>query len=327
MKRIQIFVVMFLVVSFAMGRDTIKIYVPPFTKYLRVTGEQVNLRKSPTTQSAKLQEWASDAGSSETQYYPFYSGEKGLEFNRNQVGSYVSSAHFETGTITPIVEESGDWCKVIYSPYPESNYIYHRTREAYIMSKFGQKIDVATNMTLSDFGYTGMSYRDGKYSVIGLTITPGEDKDYNNLDEFGEPKVIEGLDLHFAILIDNTYLWTKVCKLKIQKLNKGKQPRIYWTKEEYDDGFVAGTNTISTICLPNIVNIKNAANSALQYILTMPDDEFIKLVTEGGRMDYFDQIYSSGVLYFKSTNGVFFDVKSAYYEDGRVKMVDKSLIF
>ncbi len=248
-----------------------------------------------------------------------------MEFNRNLLGSYVSPAHFENGAITPIVEESGEWCKVIYTAYPENDYVYHRTKDAYIMSKFGEKIDVATNLTLADFGVKTVSRREGKYSAIAMTIAPHTYKQYN-MEKDTEEEIVE-LRLQFSVLVDNTYLWTKIRSLTIENLVNNNQPRIYWTKEEYDDDWVSGINTICHIRVPKASNINAIAANALQYILKMPDNEFVKLITEDGRIDDNDDIYFSGKLSFKSTAGDIIDVLSSYYEEGKYKRIDKSLIF
>ena len=73
---------------------------PSVKRFVKITSDNVNLRRLPNTNSGKLMSWNSDGGSFETYTKIFFSDTEGSKYRANDMtGAYVDTYHPYNGNI------------------------------------------------------------------------------------------------------------------------------------------------------------------------------------------------------------------------------------
>lgn len=73
---------------------------PSVKRFVKITSDNVNLRRLPNTNSGKLMSWNSDGGSFETYTKIFFSDTEGSKYRANNMtGAYVDTYHPYNGNI------------------------------------------------------------------------------------------------------------------------------------------------------------------------------------------------------------------------------------
>ncbi len=261
----------------ACAQLSFKVEIPEFSKFIVVTAENVNLRKAPDAQSAKLMQWDSDAGSSETQMYPVFSDEdlKPLQKEYYNDG-YLYALHPSVGEIMPVLSESGEWSKVWYTCAMSNDYPYHRSREAYMMSKFGVTFELKEGISLSDLEKIGnMSFTPCKarrYSDISYAVSC-------ELTDYGENFV----HIHIAMMINDIYL--RISGLDFCRLVEEDVPQAQFTEVEMYDDYEGEMRLYKAVKTHFGGDAELAERNIREAIDSLPESEFVAFLNEFGLLE------------------------------------------
>lgn len=263
------------------NKEVYQVSVPEFTSFFIVNAENVNFRKSPSTNSAKLMQWSSDMGSEETQMALFFSDDTSGKYRANSItGAFVTTAHPYQGQILPIVDESGDWYKVEY--VTKKNIGEYTSKSAWIMKRFGEtKVITAGDMKYPNESESQVFRRlNGKYKGTSfVTLITNEYNDWDNYFTFC---------MNIPIFISQKYLLMKGVYIlgyinsssNIHKLGRTALEDVF--TGDSDEYFSTNFRSLDEVDL-------------VTFLAGLSDEDFGKLIAEA--------MQAQGNLYVRTENG------------------------
>ena len=97
------FLLMFTNVSLSAQTNRISVKVPDFKRFVIVTQDNVNLRRTPSVNGGKLMQWESDDGSFDTYCKIYYADTEASLYRPNsRTGARVSAYHPLKDAVLPV---------------------------------------------------------------------------------------------------------------------------------------------------------------------------------------------------------------------------------
>lgn len=273
----KLFTLMFalLVAVTVSAQRSIKLSIPKYNVLFKVKADGLNMRKAPDANSAKLMAWYSDAGSFETEVYYFFSDEnRGRYKADNYTGAFIEAVHPSKDELLPITGESGDWYQVECPNIGKVPY-------AYVMKKFGTKIEVAdwgeVNFCPSIYEYDEqgnqlplqrlpvMHRPGGKYKSLKFAVSTFES--YTEDYEFSAY-------MHVPFLLDGKYLAVETFPFTVIPTAGIKTPQQYWQIEYGMDDEVSYAMKVKMDKCPK----SRQRQAVTEWLLNMPEAQFEQIL-------------------------------------------------
>ncbi len=306
MKKFFLSIVTLTIAISASSQVNLKLEIHNFDKFMKVNAENVNLRKAPDAQSALLLEWNNDGGEG-TQYYPVFSDEN-LKYLHDKYGfsGYTNAIHPYAGEILPLLSESNGWSKIVYTCGMRSQWTYHRSREAYMMSKFGEKHELVEGVTLADLNedYNFASLHSDRFSGIGFAVKCHESY----------------ADIYIAIPVDGIYIWVMDSYWMLIDTDDNE---VYFRVVEGYDDFAGEKVMYNAIKTDLNAGYDLATKRIIETISSLSDNEIEVILNEFIFKDKF-KYNTPGRLYAKTDKGAILNIPTRY-ENSKSDVILKTI--
>lgn len=257
------------------AQRSIKLSIPKYNVLFKVKADGLNMRKAPDANSAKLMAWYSDAGSYETEVHYFFSDEnRGRYKADNYTGAFIEAVHPSKDELLPITGESGDWYQVECT---NNGKVF----KAYVMKKFGTKMDVAdwgaVNFcpSINEYDEQGnllsmqrqpvVHRPGGKYKSLDFAVTIYGS--YSEDDEFSAY-------MHVPFLLDGKYLAVETFPFTVIPTAGISAPQQYWQIEYGMDDEVSYAMKVKMGKCPK----SRQRQAVTEWLLNMPEAHFEQIL-------------------------------------------------
>lgn len=150
---------MFTNVSLSAQTNRVSVKVPDFKRFVIVTQDNVNLRRTPSVNGGKLMRWNSDGGSYDTYCKIFFADTESKLYRPNSMtGAFVETFHPMNGDFLPVnpnsIESQNGWYQVgvIANSYG-GNPGHANAKLAWIKGDFCKVVDVDMNAKPSQIAF------------------------------------------------------------------------------------------------------------------------------------------------------------------------------
>lgn len=277
---------MFTNVSLSAQTNRISVKVPDFKRFVIVTQDNVNLRRTPSVNGGKLMCWNSDGGSIDTYCKIFFADTESKLYRPNSMtGAFVEAFHPMKGDFLPVnpnnIESQNGWYQVgvIANSYG-GNPGHANAKLAWIKGDFCKVVDVDMNAKSSqiafprNFSYDGEREEEVKGPLV--TIREGLRRKsglYTNLTFFVTASPDGNSILVAAPILSSHFVFIARTSIDVQYDSEQKSAVVLHEVEEENeigdvDTFLRLTTNTET----------QKSKAAVNYILAASDLVFGKLV-------------------------------------------------
>lgn len=285
------------------SRVTVK--VPDFKRFVVITQDNVNLRRTPSVNGGKLMQWESDGGSFDTYCKIYFADTEASLYRPNSfTGARVETYHplkDELLAVNPNkLEPQNGWYQVgvtaqAYAGNPDKA----NAKLAWVKSDFCKVIDIDMNAKPSQFKFSRYIYfnSDREENTAGpdVTIREGVRRTsglYNNITFFLSPAPDGNSVLLTAPIASNHFLY--VARLCMEVEYDSEQKTAVVMHEEEDE---IGAGNVYLRLTTNTNSQK--AVVAVNYILKSSDAVFGKIV----KCLFPDNKIPTDEVYYMTTSG------------------------
>lgn len=266
--------------------NRISVKVPDFKRFVIVTQDNVNLRRTPSVNGGKLMCWNSDGGSIDTYCKIFFADTESKLYRSNSMtGAYVETFHPMNGDFLPVnpnnIESQNGWYQVgvIANSYG-GNPGHANAKLAWIKGDFCKVVDVDMNAKSSQIAFPrNFSYDDEREEEVKgplVTIREGLRRKsglYTNLTFFVTASPDGNSILVAAPILSSHFVFIARTSIDVQYDSEQKSAVVLHEVEEENeigdvDTFLRLTTNTET----------QKSKAAVNYILAASDLVFGKLV-------------------------------------------------
>ena len=160
------FLLMFTNVSLSAQTNRISVKVPDFKRFVIVTQDNVNLRRTPSINGGKLMQWNSDGGSYDTYSKIYFADIEARLYRPNSMtGAFVETFHPMNGYYLPVnpnkLEAQNGWYQVgVTSTTYGGNPGHANAKMAWIKGDFCKVVDIDMNAKPSQITFPRYCYYD-----------------------------------------------------------------------------------------------------------------------------------------------------------------------
>lgn len=277
---------MFTNVSLSAQTNRISVKVPDFKRFVIVTQDNVNLRRTPSVNGGKLMCWNSDGGSIDTYCKIFFADTESKLYRPNSMtGAFVEAFHPMKGDFLPVnpnnIESQNGWYQVgvIANSYG-GNPGHANAKLAWIKGDFCKVVDVDMNAKSSQIAFPrNFSYDDEREEEVKgplVTIREGLRRKsglYTNLTFFVTASPDGNSILVAAPILSSHFVFIARTSIDVQYDSEQKSAVVLHEVEEENeigdvDTFLRLTTNTET----------QKSKAAVNYILAASDLVFGKLV-------------------------------------------------
>ena len=277
---------MFTNVSLSAQTNRISVKVPDFKRFVIVTQDNVNLRRTPSVNGGKLMCWNSDGGSYDTYCKIFFADTESKLYRPNSMtGAFVESFHPMNGDFLPVnpnnIESQNGWYQVgvIANSYG-GNPGHANAKLAWIKGDFCKVVDVDMNAKPSqiafprNFSYDGEREEEVKGPLV--TIREGLRRKsglYTNLTFFVTASPDGNSILVTAPILSSHFVFIARTSIDVQYDSEQKSAVVLHEVEEENE--IGDADTFLRLTTNTEAQKSKAA---VNYILAASDQVFGKLI-------------------------------------------------
>lgn len=275
---------MFTNVSLSAQTNRISVKVPDFKRFVIVTQDNVNLRRSPSVNGGKLMQWNSDGGSYDTYSKIYFADIEARLYRPNSMtGAFVETFHPMNGYYLPVnpnkLEAQDGWYQVgVTSTTYGGNPGHANAKMAWIKGDFCKVVDIDMNAKPSQITFPRYNYFDvvSEENVDGplTTIREGLRRKsglYSNLTFFVTASPDGNSVSVTAPIMSSHFVFIARAVIEVQYDSEQKSAIVL-----HEDEDEMGEGNISLRLTTNTEAQKSKA--AVNYILAASDQVFGKLV-------------------------------------------------
>ena len=277
---------MFTNVSLSAKTNRVSVKVPDFKRFVIVTQDNVNLRRTPSVNGGKLMCWNSDGGSYDTYCKIFFADTESKLYRPNSMtGAFVESFHPMNGDFLPVnpnnIESQNGWYQVgvIANSYG-GNPGHANAKLAWIKGDFCKVVDVDMNAKPSqiafprNFSYDGEREEEVKGPLV--TIREGLRRKsglYTNLTFFVTASPDGNSILVTAPILSSHFVFIARTSIDVQYDSEQKSAVVLHEVEEENE--IGDADTFLRLTTNTEAQKSKAA---VNYILAASDQVFGKLI-------------------------------------------------
>lgn len=275
---------MFTNVSLSAQTNRISVKVPDFKRFVIVTQDNVNLRRTPSVNGGKLMQWNSDGGSYDTYSKIYFADIEARLYRPNSMtGAFVETFHPMNGYYLPVnpnkLEAQNGWYQVgVTSTTYGGNPGHANAKMAWIKGDFCKVVDIDMNAKPSQITFPRYNYFDvvSEENIDGplTTIREGLRRKsglYSNLTFFVTASPDGNSVSVTAPIMSSHFVFIARAVIEVQYDSEQKSAVVL-----HEDEDEMGEGNISLRLTTNTEAQKSKA--AVNYILAASDQVFGKLV-------------------------------------------------
>ena len=275
---------MFTNVSLSAQTNRVSVKVPDFKRFVIVTQDNVNLRRTPSVNGGKLMCWNSDGGSYDTYSKIYFADIEAKLYRPNSMtGAFVETFHPINGYYLPVnpnkLEAQNGWYQVgVTSTTYGGNPGHANAKMAWIKGDFCKVVDIDMNAKPSQITFPRYNYFDvvSEENVDGplTTIREGLRRKsglYSNLTFFVTASPDGNSVSVTAPIMSSHFIFIARAVIEVQYDSEQKSAVVL-----HEDEDEMGEGNISLRLTTNTEAQKSKA--AVNYILAASDQVFGKLV-------------------------------------------------
>lgn len=275
---------MFTNVSLSAQTNRVSVKVPDFKRFVIVTQDNVNLRRTPSVNGGKLMQWNSDGGSYDTYSKIYFADIEARLYRPNSMtGAFVETFHPMNGYYLPVnpnkLEAQNGWYQVgVTSTTYGGNPGHANAKMAWIKGDFCKVVDIDMNAKPSQITFPRYNYFDvvSEENVDGplTTIREGLRRKsglYSNLTFFVTASPDGNSVSVTAPIMSSHFIFIARAVIEVQYDSEQKSAVVL-----HEDEDEMGEGNISLRLTTNTEAQKSKA--AVNYILAASDQVFGKLV-------------------------------------------------
>lgn len=264
---------------------------PSVKRFVKITSDNVNLRRLPNTNSGKLMSWNSDGGSFETYTKIFFSDTEGSKYRANDMtGAYVDTYHPYNGNIYMVnskqQEAQNGWYQIFVTAesYAESAE-EPNSKMAWVKGDFCKIVDLnednnsVTGMIIPAAVYYDMETGDN-VTAKGVSLSETQTRkqgEYANL-RFCTYMLPDGENMQVSLFQKvNAFVYVSRCNIELNygvRQNAACSLKVVQEESDMED---AGDMMVLRASL-KAPKGKAAVDALNNYLLSCGDAEFGKLV-------------------------------------------------
>ena len=287
--------------------NRISVKVPDFKRFVIVTQDNVNLRRTPSINGGKLMCWNSDGGSIDTYCKIFFADTESKLYRSNSMtGAYVETFHPMNGDFLPVnpnnIESQNGWYQVgvIANSYG-GNPGHANAKLAWIKGDFCKVVDVDMNAKPSqiafprNFSYDGEREEEVKGPLV--TIREGLRRKsglYTNLTFFVTASPDGNSILVTAPILSSHFVFIARTSIDVQYDSEQKSAVVLHEVEEENE-----MGDVDTFLRLTTNTEAQKSKAAVNYILAASDQVFGKLV----KFLFPENKIPTDEVYFMNTEG------------------------
>lgn len=280
------FLLMFTNVSLSAQTNRISVKVPDFKRFVIVTQDNVNLRRTPSVNGGKLMQWNSDGGSYDTYSKIYFADIEARLYRPNSMtGAFVETFHPMNGDFLPVnpnsIESQNGWYQVgvIANSYGE-NPGHANAKLAWIKGDFCKVVDVDMNAKPSQIAFPrNFSYDEEREEEVKgplVTIREGLRRKsglYTNLTFFVTASPDGNSILVTAPILSSHFVFIARTSIDVQYDSEQKSAVVLHEVEEENE-----MGDVDTFLRLTTNTEAQKSKAAVNYILAASDQVFGKLV-------------------------------------------------
>lgn len=296
---------MFPFVSMSAQIGKVSVKVPDFKRFVVITQDNVNLRRTPSVNGGKLMQWESDGGSFDT-YCKIYFADTEANLYRpsSQTGASVSPYHPSKDELLPVnpnqMETQNGWYQVgVTAQTYAGNPGMANAKLAWVKSDFCKVVDIDMDAKPSQFKFPRYIYfnseREENIQGPDVTIREGVRRTsglFNNITFFLTPAPDGNSVLLAAPIASNHFLYVARLCMEVEYDSEQKSTVVI---HEDEDEIGAGNIYLRLTTNTNSQKAVVAAN----YILKSSDAVFGKIV----KCLFTDNKIPTDEVYYMTTDG------------------------
>ena len=273
---------MFTNVSLSAQTNRISVKVPDFKRFVIVTQDNVNLRRTPSVNGGKLMCWNSDGGSYDTYSKIYFADIEAKLYRPNSMtGAFVETFHPINGYYLPVnpnkLEAQNGWYQVgVTSTTYGGNPGHANAKMAWIKGDFCKVVDIDMNAKPSQITFPRYNYFDvvSEENVDGplTTIREGLRRKsglYSNLTFFVTASPDGNSVSVTAPIMSSHFIFIARAVIEVQYDSEQKSA-VVLHEDEMGEGNISLRLTTNTEA--------QKSKAAVNYILAASDQVFGKLV-------------------------------------------------
>ena len=280
------FLLMFTNVSLSAQTNRISVKVPDFKRFVIVTQDNVNLRRTPSVNGGKLMQWNSDGGSYDTYSKIYFADTESKLYRPNSMtGAFVETFHPMNGDFLPVnpnnIESQNGWYQVgvIANSYGE-NPGHANAKLAWIKGDFCKVVDVDMNAKPSQIAFPrNFSYDEEREEEVKgplVTIREGLRRKsglYTNMTFFVTASPDGNSILVTAPILSSHFVFIARTSIDVQYDSEQKSAVVLHEVEEENE-----MGDVDTFLRLTTNTEAQKSKAAVNYILAASDQVFGKLV-------------------------------------------------
>lgn len=277
---------MFTNVSLSAQTNRVSVKVPDFKRFVIVTQDNVNLRRTPSVNGGKLMCWNSDGGSYDTYCKIFFADTESKVYRPNSMtGAFVETFHPMNGDFLPVnpnsIESQNGWYQVgvIANSYG-GNPGHANAKLAWIKGDFCKVVDVDMNAKPSQIAFPrNFSYDEEREEEVKgplVTIREGLRRKsglYTNLTFFVTASPDGNSILVTAPILSSHFVFIARTSIDVQYDSEQKSAVVLHEVEEENE-----MGDVDTFLRLTTNTEAQKSKAAVNYILAASDQVFGKLV-------------------------------------------------
>lgn len=285
--------------------NKLTVKVPDFKRFVVITQDKVNVRRTPSVNGGRLMQWESDGGSFDTYCKIFFADTEANLYRANSLtGASVGPYHLSKDEILPVnpnkLEPQNGWYQVgVTAQTYAGNPDMANAKLAWVKSDFCKVIDIDMNAKPSQFKFSRYIYfnSDHEEGISGpdVTIREGVRRTsglYNNITFFVSPAPDGNAVLLTAPIASKHFLYVARLYMEVEYDSEQKNAVVI---HEEEDEIGAGNIYLKLTTNTNSQKAVVAAN----YILKSSDAIFGKIV----KCLFPDNKIPTDEVYYMTTDG------------------------
>lgn len=297
------FLLMFTNVSLSAQTNRISVKVPDFKRFVIVTQDNVNLRRTPSVNGGKLMQWNSDGGSYDTYSKIYFADIEARLYRPNSMtGAFVETFHPMNGYYLPVnpnkLEAQNGWYQVgVTSTTYGGNPGHANAKMAWIKGDFCKVVDIDMNAKPSQITFPRYCYYDdvSEENVNGplTTVREGLRRKsglYSNLTFFVTASPDGNSVSVTAPIMSSHFVFIARAVIEVQYDSEQKSA-VVLHEDEMGEGNISLRLTTNTEA--------QKSKAAVNYILAASDQVFGKLVN----ILFPEKKIPTDEVYFMDTDG------------------------
>lgn len=277
---------MFTNVSLSAQTNRISVKVPDFKRFVIVTQDNVNLRRTPSVNGGKLMQWNSDGGSYDTYSKIYFADIEARLYRPNSMtGAFVETFHPMNGYYLPVnpnkLEAQNGWYQVgVTSTTYGGNPGHANAKMAWIKGDFCKVVDIDMNAKPSQITFPRYCYYDdvSEENVNGplTTVREGLRRKsglYSNLTFFVTASPDGNSVSVTAPIMSSHFVFIARAVIEVQYDSEQKSAVVLHEVEEENE-----MGDVDTFLRLTTNTEAQKSKAAVNYILAASDQVFGKLV-------------------------------------------------